>query len=191
MPFSMLEYTQLRRIYIGSLAGWVMDAFDLSMMFLLVPAMADAFFPAKYGLALVGTWSIYTTTFIFRPIGGVLFGRLGDKIGRRATMMITLTGLGLAVFITGFLPTYAEVGALAPLSLFILRAVTGTFAGGEYGNSAAILVENVDKQVRGFWGALLQSGYPIGYTLAALTYLALHYVIVGPRFALIGWRSFS
>lgn len=188
MPFSMLEYTQLRRIYIGSLAGWVMDAFDLSMMFLLVPAMADAFFPAKYGLALVGTWSIYTTTFIFRPIGGVLFGRLGDKIGRRATMMITLTGLGLAVFITGFLPTYAEVGALAPLSLFILRAVTGTFAGGEYGNSAAILVENVDKQVRGFWGALLQSGYPIGYTLAALTYLALHYVIVGPRFALIGWR---
>ncbi|MGC8597265.1 MAG: MFS transporter [Thermocladium sp.] len=180
--------TQLRRVYVGSLAGWVMDAFDLSMMFLLVPAMADAFFPAKYGLALVGTWSIYTTTFIFRPIGGVLFGRLGDRIGRRTTMMITLTGLGLAVFITGFLPTYAEVGALAPFSLFILRAITGTFAGGEYGNSAAMLVENVDKRLRGVWGALLQSGYPIGYTLAALTYLGLHYLITGPRFALIGWR---
>ncbi len=165
-----------------------MDAFDLSMMFLLVPIMADVFFPAKYGLAIVGTWSIYTTTFIFRPIGGALFGRLGDVIGRKNTMMITLTGLGLIVFATGFLPTYAQVGVLAPILLFIFRAITGTFAGGEYGNGAAILVESVDPGKRGLWGALLQSGYPIGYTLAALVYLSLHYVIPASEFAEVGWR---
>jgi Major Facilitator Superfamily. len=149
---SVKEVSLLRRIYVGSLIGWVMDAFDLSMMFLLVPVMADVFFPAKYGLAIVGTWSIYTTTFVFRPIGGALFGRLGDRIGRRSTMAITLTGLGLIVFATGFLPTYSQVGVLAPILLFIFRAITGTFAGGEYGNSAAILVESISKERRGLWG---------------------------------------
>ncbi len=182
------EVTITRRVFVGSLAGWVMDAFDLSMMFLLVPVMADVFFPAKYGLAIVGTWSIYTTTFVFRPIGGVIFGRLGDRIGRRNTMVITLTGLGLIVFATGFLPTYEQVGILAPILLFIFRVITGTFAGGEYGNSAAILVESVDRERRGLWGALLQSGYPIGYTLAALVYLGLHYVIPKSSFTQLGWR---
>ena len=64
------------KIYPGALIGWVMDAFDLSMMFLLVPVLAAEFFPANYGiLAIIGTWSIYTTTFIFRPVGGAIFGR--------------------------------------------------------------------------------------------------------------------
>ncbi|MGC8570280.1 MFS transporter [Caldivirga sp.] len=182
------ETSIARRVYVGSLVGWIMDAFDLSMMFLLVPVMADVFFPAKYGLAIVGTWSIYTTTFVFRPIGGVIFGRLGDRIGRRNTMVITLTGLGLIVFATGFLPTYDQVGVLAPVLLFIFRIITGTFAGGEYGNSAAILVESVDRERRGAWGAFLQSGYPIGYTLAALIYLSLHYIIPSSSFTQIGWR---
>ncbi len=182
------ETSIARRVYVGSLVGWIMDAFDLSMMFLLVPVMADVFFPAKYGLAIVGTWSIYTTTFVFRPIGGVIFGRLGDRIGRRNTMVITLTGLGLIVFAMGFLPTYDQVGVLAPVLLFIFRIITGTFAGGEYGNSAAILVESVDRERRGAWGAFLQSGYPIGYTLAALIYLSLHYIIPSSSFTQIGWR---
>ena len=178
----------LNRIYPGALVGWIMDAFDLSMLFLLVPVLADVFFPAKYGLAIVGTWSIYTMTFVFRPVGGAVFGRLGDLIGRRNTMVITLTGLGAVVFLTGFLPTYEQVGVVAPILLFVLRVLTGTFAGGEYGNSAAILVESVERGRRGLWGALLQIGYPIGYTLAASTFLALHYAFPGVQFASVGWR---
>lgn len=147
-----------------------MDAFDLSMMFLLVPVMAEVFFPPKYGLAIVGTWSIYTTTFVFRPVGGIIFGRLGDLIGRRNAMFITLSGLGLTVLITGFLPTYSEVGILAPILLVIMRALTGVFAGGEYGNSAAILIETVRSGRRGFWGpyfkVVTQSAthWPLQYT---------------------------
>ncbi|MCL5731784.1 MAG: MFS transporter, partial [Candidatus Thermoplasmatota archaeon] len=86
-----------------------MDAFNLSMMFLLVPVIANQFFPANDGLAIIGTWSIYTTAFIFRPVGGLIFGRLGDRIGRKNTMTITLLGLGLITFATGFLPVYAIV----------------------------------------------------------------------------------
>lgn len=177
------------KIYPGALIGWVMDAFDLSMMFLLVPVLAAEFFPANYGiLAIIGTWSIYTTTFIFRPVGGAIFGRVGDRIGRKKAMVITLLGLGLIIFFTGFLPTYAAIGVAAPILLFLFRIITGTFAGGEYGNSASIMTESVKSQKRGLWGAAIQSGYPIGYTLAALLFLALHYVFPGNLFSSVGWR---
>ena len=177
------------KIYPGALIGCVMDAFDLSMMFLLVPVLAAEFFPANYGiLAIIGTWSIYTTTFIFRPVGGAIFGRVGDKIGRKKAMVITLLGLGLIIFFTGFLPTYAAIGVAAPILLFLFRIITGTFAGGEYGNSASIMTESVKSQKRGLWGAAIQSGYPIGYTLAAVLFLALHYVFPGNLFSSVGWR---
>ncbi len=175
-------------VYPGALVGWIMDSFDLSMMFLLVPVLADIFFPANYGLAIIGTWSIYTTTFIFRPVGGVIFGRLGDRIGRKNSMVITLFGLGIIIFATGFLPTYAAIGVAAPVILFVFRIITGIFGGGEYGNSASILTESVASKKRGVWGAAIQSGYPIGYTLAALFFLALHYMFPGAQFGATGWR---
>ncbi|WP_237265200.1 MFS transporter [Thermoplasma sp. Kam2015] len=165
-----------------------MDAFNLSMKFLLVPVLADLFFPAHYGLAIVGTWSIYTTTFVFRPVGGFIFGRLGDKIGRKNTMFITLLGLGLITFATGFLPVYASIGVVAPILLFLFRAITGIFAGGEYGNGSSIIMESVNAGRRGIWGAAVQSGYPIGYTLAASIFLYLHYIFPGSAFSVIGWR---
>ncbi|MEM0154382.1 MAG: MFS transporter [Methanothrix sp.] len=176
------------QVYPGALAGWILDAFDLSMMFLLVPVLADIFFPANFGLAIIGTWSIYTTTFIFRPVGGAIFGRVGDRIGRKKAMVMTLGGLGGIIFLTGFLPTYAAIGIAAPLLLFLFRIITGIFAGGEYGNSATILMETVKSKKRGLWGAAIQSGYPIGYTLAAIIFLALHYVFPGTAFTITGWR---
>ena len=175
-------------VYPGALAGWVLDAFDLSMMFLLVPVLAGIFFPANFGLAIIGTWSIYTTTFIFRPVGGAIFGRVGDRIGRKRAMVITLAGLGAIIFLTGFLPTYAAIGIAAPLLLFLFRIITGIFAGGEYGNSATIMMETVKNNKRGLWGAAIQSGYPIGYTLAAIVFLLLHYAFPGTAFAVTGWR---
>ncbi len=175
-------------VYPGAMAGWVMDSFDLSMMFLLVPVLADLFFPKNFGLAIVGTWSIYTTTFIFRPVGGAIFGRVGDRIGRRNAMLITLLGLGLIIFATGFLPTYAEIGIAAPLALFAFRIITGIFAGGEYGNSSAIMLESAPTRKHGMWSAAIQSGYPVGYTLAALLFLGLHYAFPGATFNIVGWR---
>ncbi len=175
-------------VYPGAMIGWVMDSFDLSMMFLLIPVLAGLFFPSNFGLAVVGTWSIYTTTFIFRPVGGAIFGHVGDRIGRRNAMLVTLLGLGLVIFFTGFLPTYAEIGIAAPLLLFVFRIITGIFAGGEYGNSASILQESVARKRRGMWSAAIQSGYPVGYTLAALLFLGLHYAFPGTSFAVTGWR---
>jgi MFS family permease len=180
--------SHLKSIYPGALSGWIMDSFDLSMMFLLVPTLAEVFFPSNYGLALIGVWSIYTTTFVFRPVGGLLFGRLGDKIGRKRAMIITLTGLGIIIFATGFLPTYAAIGIAAPILLFIFRIITGIFGGGEYGNSASIIMESVRNSKRGFWSGAIQSGYPIGYTLAAVLFLGLNFYFGHAIFFVSGWR---
>lgn len=178
----------LQKIYPGALLGWVMDAFDLSMMFLLVPTIADLFFPPHTPYAIAGTLSIYFISLVFRPLGGAIFGHLGDKIGRKPSMFITLLGLGLSMFITGLLPTYYQIGVSAIALLILLRILVGIFAGGEYGNSASIVVENASSDKKGLWSGLIQIGYPIGYTLAALTFLSLHYIFPGQEFLQIGWR---
>jgi MFS family permease len=166
-----------------------MDSYDLSMMFLLVPVLADIFFPASAGYALAGTLSVYFISLVFRPVGGLLFGRVGDLIGRKNAMVMTLIGLGLAIFLTGLLPTYATAGSFAIVGLLLLRIATGVFAGGEYGNSASIVMESADGRERGKWSGRIQSGYPVGYTLAVLTFLGIHYWFpAGQAFNTQGWR---
>ena len=116
------------------------------------------------------------------------FLRLGSVVLAMTRLVITLAGLGAIIFLTGFLPTYAAIGIAAPLLLFLFRIITGIFAGGEYGNSATIMMETVKNNKRGLWGAAIQSGYPIGYTLAAIVFLLLHYAFPGTAFAVTGWR---
>ncbi|WP_291490726.1 MFS transporter [Desulfurella sp.] len=181
------EKVGIKTIYFGALAGWILDSFNIGAMFLLIPILASQFFSINSTFAIVGAWSIATTTFVFRPIGGIYFGALGDKIGRKKSMIVTLVGLGLSVFLTGFLPTYSKIGIFAPLLLVVFRIITGFFAGGEYGSSAVIIQESVDKQKKGIWGAALQAGFPIGYTFAAIIFLLLHYFL-GKDFLEYGWR---
>ncbi|MHB1830159.1 MAG: MFS transporter [Candidatus Micrarchaeaceae archaeon] len=175
-------------VFPGALAGWTMDAFDLSAMFLLVPVLAAIFFPAGSSYAIIGALSIYFISLVFRPLGGLIFGKVGDRVGRKYSMIITLLGLGTVIFATGLLPTYASAGALAVVLLVALRILTGIFAGGEYGNSAAIMMESAPSRKRGLFGGMMQTGYPIGYVLAAIVFLGLHYVFPGAAFIANGWR---
>ena len=177
-----------RLVFLGALAGWTMDAFDLSAMFLLVPVLAAIFFPSGSSYAIIGALSIYFISLVFRPLGGLIFGKVGDSVGRKYSMIITLFGLGIVIFATGLLPTYASAGVLAVVLLVALRILTGIFAGGEYGNSAAIMMESAPSKKRGIFGGMMQTGYPIGYVLAAIVFLGLHYVFPGATFIANGWR---
>ena len=180
---------QRRSIFAGSWAGWIMDSYDLSMMFLLIVPMSQVFFPSSQGqLAIIQTLSTYFITLIFRPVGGLIFGSLGDKIGRKRSMIITLIGLGISVFLTGLIPTFAQIGLVAVGTLVMMRALTGIFAGGEFGNSVAILMESVPGQVRGRIGGFLQAGYPVGFILASLTFLSLNLGLPPTIFTQFGWR---
>ena len=171
------------------MSGWILDSFDLSMMFLLIVPLSELFFPGgQQTLALVETLSIYFVTLVFRPLGGLLFGRFGDVVGRKMSMIATLTGLGIVVFLTGFLPTYASAGFLAPALLVMMRVLTGTFAGGEYGNSSVIFMESVPSRIRGRFSGLIQGGYPIGFTLAAVAFLIVRFSFTEAGFLATGWR---
>lgn len=176
-------------VFWGAMIGWILDSFDLSMLFLLIPYLSILFFPEGEGaIAFIGALSIYLVALIFRPLGGLFFGRFGDRVGRRLSMVISLTGLGIAVFMSGLLPTYATAGVVAPALLVLMRILTGVFAGGEYGNSSVIFMESVPSRSRGRFGGLLQGGFPIGFTLVTLAFIGI-YSLLGPQeFLNVGWR---
>ncbi len=163
-----------RGIYAGGLAGWIMAIWDLTIMVLLVGPISALFFPDLGQLmAITATISIYLATSVFRSAGGFILGRIGDIKGRRYSMVVSLVGIGGASVLTGFIPTYSQAGYISIIMLIILRAAVGLFAGGEYGNSAVIVVENAPEGKKGIWGALTQIGFPIGFILAAFTYLTV------------------
>lgn len=126
--------------------------------------------------------------FGFSASRGIIFGIIGDKLGRKKAILTAVVGLGISVFLTGFLPTYKEAGIWAPILLTIFRISTGIFAGGEYSNSAVIIIESVPQNKRGRWGGAIQSGYAIGFVLAAIVFLILHYAIPKESFMAYGWR---
>ncbi len=180
-------------VYLGGLFGWIMAIWDLTIMVLLVVPLSSLFFPGteKY-LAVVGTISIYVSTSVFRSAGGFIFGRLGDRIGRKKSLSVTLLGIGISTALTGFVPTYAQAGIYSIVILILLRVSVGLFAGGEYGNSATMVVENAPPKRRGLWGALTQIGFPVGFILAATTYLTVLAAVGDSNFAVssytAGWR---
>ena len=182
-----------RGIYFGGLAGWIMAIWDLTIMVLLVGPISALFFPDTGRLmAITATISIYLATSVFRSAGGFIFGRIGDIKGRKYSMVLSLVGIGAASVLTGFIPTYSQAGYLSIILLIALRAFVGLFAGGEYGNSAVIVVENAPEGRKGLWGALTQIGFPIGFILAASTYLAVLTYTGTSNFAspsyTAGWR---
>lgn len=182
-----------RGIYAGGLTGWIMAIWDLTIMVLLVAPLSSLFFPGTGRLmAISALVSIYLATSVFRSAGGFIFGSLGDKLGRKRSMVMSLVGIGAASVLTGFLPTYSQAGYLSIVLLIIMRSLVGLFAGGEYGNSAAIVVENAPEKKKGLWGALTQIGFPIGFILAALTYLIVQFFTGTDNFAIAsytaGWR---
>src|ERR1700722_5801382 len=114
-------------------------------------------------LAALGT---FTVGFLARPIGGIIFGHFGDRLGRKSMLMITMICMGLSTALIGILPTYAQVGIWAPVLLVLLRVVQGIALGGEWGGASLMVIEHAPPQRRGLFGSLVQIGFSIGLVLA-------------------------
>ena len=167
---------------IGSALEWY-DFFLYGTAAALV--FGDLFFPK--GDPLIGTLLSFLTFgvgFVVRPLGGILFGIMGDRFGRKPVLVATLLMIGIGTTAIGFLPTYAEVGYWAPLLLVAMRVVQGLGAGAEYGGAVIFLVENAPSGHRGFWGGFAPLGVSIGNLLAAA---ALALVSLLPREDLMSW----
>jgi metabolite-proton symporter len=182
-----------RKVLAATLVGTAIEWYDY---FIYAQAaglvLAPLFFApiAKDNPALAQLLSFATIgiSFLFRPLGALVCGHLGDRLGRKAVLVMTLVLMGVSTAAIGLLPTYAQSGAWAPILLIFLRVLQGFSAGGEWGGAALMAVEHAPVKRRGFFGAFPQIGVPIGMILATLVLLALNAVLGKEQFAEWGWR---
>ncbi len=149
----------------------------------------ELFFPVSDD-PTIGTllaFSTFSIGFLARPIGGIIAGHYGDRIGRKPMLVLTLMVMGIATTLIGLLPTYAQVGILAPILLTVLRLIQGLSYGGEWGGAVLMVVEYAPEHRRGFWGSFPQAATPFGFVIATAV-LALSIEISGDQFLVWGWR---
>jgi len=170
--------------------GFGLDAYDMAMVVVLAPILTKLFIAPGGSLAWQYTkvLLLYSITMAARPVGSAFFGQYADKIGRRWLLIFTIGGVGIMSFLAGFLPTYAQAGGWAYLIFSILRFVMGCFFGGEYAVGHTFAIEFAPKDRRGQIAGFVQSGFPLGYVLAALVVAGLS-AYCGPAGMLrYGWR---
>jgi len=161
----------MSRVALAATVGTVIEWYDF---FLYGTAAAlvfnKLFFPGVDALSgVLLSFATYATGFLARPLGGVICGHFGDRLGRRAILQLTLVLMGVSTFAVGLLPTYHSVGVLAPVLLVLLRILQGLATGGEFGGAALLTVEHA-KARRGFWGSLLTVGILLGLVLGTLAF---------------------
>jgi MFS family permease len=137
---------------------------------------------------IISAFALYGVGFLARPVGALVFGRLGDRRGRAHTLMISLTVVGASTLAIAFLPTFDQVGMLAPILLVTVRLVQGFGFGGEWGGATLIVSENAPSSRRGYWSAWPQVGTPAGNILASLALLVLSRTLSEDQFLTWGWR---
>src|ERR1700689_4062945 len=141
--------------------------------------------PATSVLASLATFGI---AFLARPIGGALFGHFGDRAGRKKTLVMALTTMGLSTFLIGVLPSYKSIGIAAPLLLALCRFGQGIGLGGEWGGAVLLSVENAPPNKRALYGMFPQLGAPLGCMLSGLSFLILSHALSTQQFLSFGWR---
>ena len=181
----------IRKVALTSLAGTSIEWYDF---FLYGTAAAiifpKAFFPSDMPamVALIASFSTFAVGFLARPLGGIIFGHFGDRVGRKQTLVLALLIMGTSTTLIGLLPTYATIGYIAPLILVLLRFVQGLALGGQWGGAMLLVTESAPADKRGWYGAYAQAGAPIGVILANLAFLGVSGSMSEDAFLDWGWR---
>jgi metabolite-proton symporter len=180
----------LLRIVMASMIGTTVEWYDFFLYTSAAALVFNTLFFPTYD-PLTGTLLSFTTYalgFVARPIGGLVFGHFGDKIGRKKLLVVSLMMMGGATFAIGLLPTYGAIGVAAPLLLVFLRLVQGFALGGEWGGAILIVSEHGDAKRRGFWASWPQAGVPLGNLIATAVLAILAAVQSDAAFESWGWR---
>ena len=177
---------QLRRVAVASLVGTMVEWYDFYIYGTAAAlALGDLFFPELNPTAqTLSAFATFAIGFLARPLGGVLFGHLGDRVGRRHVLIATLLLMGFSTFAIGLLPTYASIGVAAPLLLVVLRFLQGIAVGGEWGGAVLLGVERAPARRRTFYGSFAQVGSPLGLLTAAGVFALVERL---PTYALYSW----
>nr|WP_314843039.1 MFS transporter [uncultured Microbacterium sp.] len=182
-----------RRVLASTLVGTSIEWYDFFIYaqaagLVLAPLFLAPVAESNAGLAQVISFATIGISFLFRPLGAIVAGHLGDKIGRKKMLVFTLIMMGLSTSLIGILPTYAAIGVAAPILLIVLRILQGFSAGGEWGGAALMAVEHAPQGKRGLFGAFPQIGVPIGMILATFTLWVLTSSMSPEAFMEWGWR---
>jgi len=183
--------SNMRKVALTALAGTSIEWYD----FFLYGAAAALIFPAAFfsedippATALILSLLTFAAGFIARPIGGIIFGHFGDKIGRKKTLISALMLMGISSTLIGLLPTYAMIGVAAPILLTLLRFAQGLAIGGQWGGAMLLVTESAPSNQRGYYGAFAQAGAPIGVILANLALIITSALVSEEFFNTWGWR---
>src|SRR5690349_17267226 len=178
-----------RRVIVASSVGTVFEWYDFYLYAILAPFFAGLFFPPQnQTAALLGAFGAYAAGFLVRPFGALIFGRIGDLVGRKYTFLITIVFMGISTVLVGFLPTYATIGFAAPLILVVLRLIQGLALGGEYGGAATYVAEHAADDKRGYATAWIQTTATVGMLLALVVIGICRASMDGATFARWAWR---
>jgi len=179
----------LGRVVWSSVLGSTVEWYDFTIYGTAAALVFNKlFFPnLSPAIGTIAAFGSYATGFLARPLGGAVFGHFGDRIGRKAMLSMTIILMGAGTFLIGCLPTYGQIGIAAPLLLVALRIVQGIGIGGEWGGAVLMVIENAPNERRGFYGSLVQLGYPLA-VITATAVFALASQLPERDFLAWGWR---
>ena len=182
--------SNMKKVALTALAGTSIEWYD----FFLYGAAAALIFPTAFfgeatpSTALILSLLTFAAGFIARPIGGIIFGHYGDRVGRKKTLVIALILMGVSSTLIGLLPTYAMIGVTAPILLTSLRFAQGLAIGGQWGGAMLLVTESAPSDKRGYYGAFAQAGAPVGVILANLAFIITSSLVSEESFYSWGWR---
>lgn len=177
-----------KRQLAAAMIGNVLEYYDFIVYAFLASILARKFFHGDEVSGLLASFAAFGVGFLARPLGGAIIGRIGDKLGRRAALQLTIFGMGLGTIGIGLLPTYETIGIMAPILLVAMRLVQGLAAGGEWGSATAFIVESAPPNKRGFFGGLGQASIAAATLLSSVIVGIVTYLFTAEQMDAWAWR---
>jgi len=179
----------IRKVITASSVGTMIEWYDFYIFGSLAPIIATQFFPKENPTAaFLATLAAFGVGFVIRPFGAIVFGRLGDIVGRKYTFLLTLLIMGGATFAIGLIPSYESIGILAPIIVFVLRALQGLALGGEYGGAAIYVAEHAPEGKKGYYTSFIQTTATFGLFISLAVILTCKSFMSTDDFSAWGWR---
>ena len=189
MPAPNISLKDLRRVVIAAAVGNIIEWYDFYIFGSLASILAVKFFEKSHPVAaFLSTIALFSIGFLIRPLGAFVFGWLGDKVGRKYTFLVTLSGMGLSTAVIGIIPTYAQIGLAAAVILFVLRLIQGLCLGGEYGGAITYVAEHIVDEKRGYYTGWLQTSPTLGIVISLAVIIGTRTYLGNEAFTEWGWR---
>lgn len=184
-----VDRTKAKKAALAGGVGTLIEYYDFGVYGFLSIYIAPLFFISDNpAVPLLATLAVFGVAYVARPFGGIFFGTLGDKVGRKSALVLSVILMGVASSVLGLLPTYAAVGVLAPILLVLVRLVQGFSAGGEIGGSATYIAESAPPNRRGMFGSFTPIGSTLGFSVAAAVVGMTTLIVGADNMAAWGWR---